>query len=123
MFDLVARILTINIISDKSAQIVVEKQIKGKKTPIAINVWGFWKEKMDSLKLLPKEKIEGRVYAKSTLYNGKWYTDLYFKGIDRYVGKPKFNKSEPPPNLFHEDDDPRGINYQPIYDENGNIIL
>jgi hypothetical protein len=122
MFDLVAKILTINVISEKSAQIVVEKQIKGKKTPIAINVFGFWKEKLDSLNLQPKEKIEGRVYAKSNLYKGKWYTDLYFKGIDRYVGKPKFNKSEQPNlNLFHEEE--KGINYKPFYDENGNIIF
>ena len=60
MFDIVAKILVINRISEKSAQIVVEKQIKGKKTPIAINVFGFWKDKMESLKLLPKEKI-GRI--------------------------------------------------------------
>lgn len=121
MFDLVAKILTINVISDKSAQVVVEKQIKGKKTPIAINVFGFWKEKLDSLNLQPKEKIEGRVYAKSNLYKGKWYTDLYFKGIDRYVPKPKFRKEPPPANLFYEEE--KGINYEPVYDENGNILF
>lgn len=120
MFDLVAKILTINVISEKSAQIVVEKQIKGKKTPIAINVFGFWKEKLDSLNLQPKEKIEGRVYAKSNLYKGKWYTDLYFKGIDRYVPKPKFKKEQANLNLFEEE---KGINYKPFYDENGNIIF
>jgi hypothetical protein len=123
MFDLVAKILTINVISEKSAQVVVEKQIKGKKTPIAINVFGFWKEKLDSLNLQPKEKIEGRVYAKSNLYKGKWYTDLYFKGIDRYVPKPKFKKEPTSQNLFNEDYDSRGINYEPVYDENGNILF
>jgi hypothetical protein len=122
MFDIVGKILMINIISEKSAQVVVEKQIKGKKTPIAINIFGFWKDKMDSLKLLPKEKIEGRVYVKSNLYNGKWYTDLYFKGIDRYVQKTKFKKPESNLNLF-EEDEIKGINYQPVYDDNGNIIL
>ena len=122
MFDIVGRILMINIISDKSAQVVIEKQIKGKKTPIAINIFGYWKDKMESLKLLPKEKIEGRVYVKSNLYNGKWYTDLYFKGIDRYVQKPKFKKTESNLNLFEEDEN-KGINYQPVYDDNGNIIL
>ena len=122
MFDIVAKILVINRISEKSAQIVVEKQIKGKKTPIAINVFGFWKDKMESLKLLPKEKIEGRVYAKSNLYNGKWYTDLYFKGIDRYVPKPKFKKSDSPLNLFEEEEE-KGINYEPVYDDNGNILF
>ena len=122
MFDIVGKILMINIISEKSAQVVVEKQIKGKKTPIAINIFGFWKDKMDSLKLQPKEKIEGRVYVKSNLYNGKWYTDLYFKGIDRYVQKPKFKKTESNLNLF-EDDESKGINYQPVYDDNGNILF
>jgi hypothetical protein len=122
MFDIVGKILMINIISKQSAQVVVEKQIMGKKTPIAINIFGFWKDKMDSLKLLPKEKIEGRVYVKSNLYNGKWYTDLYFKGIDRYVQKPKFKKPESNLNLF-EDAESKGINYQPVYDDNGNIIL
>jgi hypothetical protein len=122
MFDIVAKILVINKISEKSAQIVVEKQIKGKKTPIAINIFGYWKDKMESLKLLPKEKIEGRVYVKSNLYNGKWYTDLYFKGIDRYVQKPKFKKPESNLNLFDEDEN-KGINYQPVYDDNGNILF
>jgi hypothetical protein len=122
MFDIVGKILMINIISKQSAQVVIEKQIKGKKTPIAINIFGFWKDKMDSLKLQPKEKIEGRVYVKSNLYNGKWYTDLYFKGIDRYVQKPKFKKPESNLNLF-EDDENKGINYQPVYDDNGNILF
>ena len=122
MFDIVGKILMINIISDKSAQVVIEKQIKGKKTPIAINIFGFWKDKMETLKLLPKEKIEGRVYVKSNLYNGKWYTDLYFKGIDRYVQKPKFKKPESNLNLFDEDEN-KGINYQPVYDDNGNILF
>jgi hypothetical protein len=122
MFDIVGKILMINIISDKSAQVVIEKQIKGKKTPIAINIFGYWKDKMESLKLLPKEKIEGRVYVKSNLYNGKWYTDLYFKGIDRYVQKPKFKKPESNLNLFDENEN-KGINYQPVYDDNGNILF
>ena len=121
MFDIVAKIVVINKISEKSAQIVVEKQIKGKKTPIAINVFGFWKEKMESLQLQPKEKIEGRVYVKSNLWNGKWYTDLYFKGIDRYVPKPKFKKPDSHLNLFEEQE--KGINYEPVYDENGNILF
>ena len=120
MFYIVWKILTINVISDKSAQIVLEKQIKGKKTPIAINVFGFWKEKLDNLNLQPKEKIEGRVYVRSNLYKGKWYTDLYFKGIDRYVQKPKFKKPDANLNLFEEKEIKE---FQLTYDENGNIIF
>lgn len=121
MFDIVGKILVINVISEKSAQVVIEKTIKGKKTPIAINVFGFWKEKMENLKLQPKEKIEGRVLIKSNLYKGKWYTDLYFRGIDRFVPKPKY-KPENKNELFDKDME-YGINNQPFIDENGEILF
>jgi hypothetical protein len=120
MFILQGRILTINIISDKSAQIVVQKQVNKKKTPIAINIWGFWKDKMDLLKLQPKEKIEGRVYAKSTLWKGKWYTDLYFKDVFRSVDKPKSDKPQEQ-NMF--DNEEFGIGNVRLLDEDGNILL
>jgi hypothetical protein len=121
MYDIVGKILVINIISDKSAQVVIEKTIKGKKTPIAINVFGFCKEKLDNLKLQPKEKIEGRIAPKSNLYKGKWYTELYFRGIDRYVPKPKY-KPESKNKLFNNDME-YGINNEPFIDENGEILF
>lgn len=91
MFELVGKILTINVLSDKSLQVVIQKQIQGKKTPIAIEVYGFWKTKFEEMKLQKNDKIVGKVYLKSNLYKGKWYTDLNFKEIKRWEKKPKFD--------------------------------
>jgi hypothetical protein len=120
MFILQGRILTINIISEKSAQIVLQKQVNRKKTPIAINIWGVSKFKMDALKLQPKEKIEGRVYLKSNLYKGKWYTDLYFLDVFRSVDKPKYDKPKEQ-NMF--EDEEFGIGNVRLLDDKGNILL
>ena len=106
--ELTGRILTINIISEKSAQIVIKKQMDGKVVPIAISVFGYWKQKMDEMKLLKNDKIGGRVYIKSNLYKGKYYTDIYFKEIQRIEQKPKniFVAPNTPTeqNLFDETD-------------------
>jgi len=124
MFELTGRILTIVEISPKSAQIVLKKQVKGKQTAIAVDVWGFWKEKMDALKLLKGEKIQGRCYVKSNLYKGKWYTDLYFCEVKRYEKKPKWN---PDPMFYQKknetptDNDP--ISPPVIDEETGEILF
>ena len=114
MFELTGRILTINVLSDKSVQVVVQKQVNGKKTPIAVEVYGYWKTKLDELKLQKNDKIVGRVYIKSSLYKGKWYTDLNFKEVKRWEKKPKYNpltnsfesapKKKPEHELFYESD-------------------
>ena len=67
------------------------KQVKGKKTPIAVEVYGFWKTKFDELKLQKNDKIVGTLYIKSNLYKGKWYNDLYFNEVKRFVKKPKYD--------------------------------
>jgi hypothetical protein len=121
MFLMRGRILTINVISDKSAQVVLKKQVNGKKTAVAINVWGFWKEKVDNMKLNPNDKIEGVVYAKSSLWKGKWYTDLYFKGIDKVDETPKVKKDDinmPIFDITEEINNPDGY-----YDDDGNFIF
>jgi hypothetical protein len=75
------RIFEIIVISEKVAQIVINKKdSKGKVIPIAISVVGFWKDKAMNLK--QKDKIRGNLYFKSNLYNGKYYTDVQFKEID-----------------------------------------
>jgi hypothetical protein len=75
------RIFEIIIVSEKVAQIVINKKdSKGKVIPIAISVVGFWKDKAMNLK--QKDKIRGNLYFKSNLYNGKYYTDVQFKEID-----------------------------------------
>lgn len=97
MFDITGRILTINYISEKSAQVVIKKQVRGKQVAIAINIFGFWLEKMKQLKLQKNEKIEGKVFVKSNLYKNKWYTDLYFCEVHRWIKKPKWNETPEEP--------------------------
>lgn len=76
------RIFDIVIISDKVAQIVIRKKLSDKIVPVAITVYGYWKDKaLNELKLKPKDKIKGNLYLKSRLYNGKYYTDVFFKEI------------------------------------------
>lgn len=111
MFVIQGRILTINTISDKSAQVVLQKQVNGKKTPIAINVWGYWKERMEGMKLQKNEKIQGKVFVKSTLWKNKWFTDFYFREFERVAEKPKNEKSGG--NLFEGDS---------FISENNNIV-
>ena len=126
--ELVGRILTINVISDKSVQIVIKKQMDGKVVPIAISVFGFWKQKMDEMKLLKNEKIGGKVYIKSNLYKGKYYTDIYFKEIERIQPKPKNEFVAPntttEQNLFDDTDNNmlNGIGYI-VDEETGEIRL
>jgi hypothetical protein len=75
------RIFDIIVVSEKVAQIVINKKdSKGKVIPITISVVGFWKDKAMNLK--QKDKIKGNLYLKSNLYNGKYYTDVQFKEID-----------------------------------------
>lgn len=117
MFEITGKILTLNVLSEKSLQVVLQKQINGKKTPIAIEVYGYWKEKFDSLKLNKNDKIVGKVYVKSNLYKGKWYTDLTFKEVKRWEKKKKFDfatrsyvveEKKPEHELFFESDNMGG---------------
>jgi hypothetical protein len=76
------RIYDIVIISDKVAQIVLKKKLSDKIVPVAISVFGYWKTKaLEEMKVKPKDKIRGSVYLKSKVYNGKYYTDIFFKEI------------------------------------------
>jgi hypothetical protein len=120
MFEITGRIIMINVLSDKSAMIVIKKQINGKQIPIAIEVFGYWKEKFDELKLKPKDKITGRVYIKCNQYKGKWYTNLNFKEIKIYEAKPKFYKTikSNQEQLF-----PSNEPYIKVDEETGEILL
>jgi hypothetical protein len=80
--NITGRIFDIHIINDKSAQIVLKKKLGDKIVPVAIEVFGYWKDKaLNELKLKPKDKIRGNFYLKSKLYKGKYYTDIFFKEI------------------------------------------
>ena len=94
MFEITGRIIEVKVISDKVAKVVIQKQVQGKKTAIAIEVFGLWKIKVDELRLQKNEKIVGKLFLKSNIYNGKWYTDCYFKEVKRWVPKPKYNPEQ-----------------------------
>ena len=119
MFVIKGRILTINLLSEKSAQVILKKQVKGKKTAIAIDVFGFWKDKMEELHLKKNDKIKGVVYIKSNLYKGKYYTDIYFNHIE-LVNEEKNNKPIDN-NLFNNETSIGGGNI--ICEKTGKILL
>lgn len=76
------RIFDIVVINEKVAQIVLKKKMADKIVPVAICVFGYWKDKaIKEMKLKAKDKIKANVYMKSKIYNGKYYTDVYFKEI------------------------------------------
>jgi hypothetical protein len=76
------RIFDIVIINEKVAQIVLKKKVNEKIVPVAISIFGFWKNKaLDEMKIKLKDKIRGNVYMKSNVYKGKYYTDVFFKEI------------------------------------------
>jgi len=99
---IVGRIFEIVVVSDKVAVIVLRKKMGDKIVPVAISVFGWWKDKaLNENKLKPKDKIKGNLYMKSRQWNGKWYTDVYFKEV--YLVEPapvKMGANE----LFVEDD-------------------
>jgi len=79
---IVGRIYEIVVINEKVAQVVLKKKMNDKIVPVAIAVFGYWKDKIiKEMKLKPKDKIKGNIYMKSNLYNGKYYTDVYFKEV------------------------------------------
>jgi hypothetical protein len=76
------RIFDIVIISDKVAQIVLRKKMNDKVVPVAITIFGWYKDKaLNEKKLKAKDKIKGNLYMKSKLWNGKYLTDVYFKDV------------------------------------------
>lgn len=79
---IVGRIFEIHHLNDKSSQIVLKKKMGDKIVLVAIEVFGYWKDKaLNEQGLKPKDKIKGNVYMKSRLYNNRYYTDVFFKDI------------------------------------------
>jgi len=109
---IVGRIFDIVVLNDKVAQVVLRKKVSDKVVPVAITVFGYWKDRIiNEMKLKPKDKIKGNVYMKSKLYNGKYYTDVYFKEVYLIEEGPKAMAS----GLFQTD---QGI----VDEETGEII-
>ena len=105
--------------SDKSSYIVIQTKQDGKKTLQAAEVYGFWKEKADSLKLKKGDKIRARLYIESNLFKNRWYHNLRLKNIELLKQKIVIGENE----LFKENE--LGIigDVKHIYDNKGNIIL
>lgn len=79
---IIGRIYEIVDVSEKYAQIVLRKKMNDKVVPVAIGVFGYWRDKIiKEMKLKPKDKIKGNIYMKPNQFKGKWYTDVYFKEV------------------------------------------
>jgi len=87
--DITGRIYTIHNISDTQAQIVLKKTNGGKQVLLAIDIFGSWKKSIDEMKLKKNDKITGKLYFKSELYNNKFRNNLYFLRIEKVENKPK----------------------------------
>lgn len=83
MIQITGKVFDIHEISDKEAQIVIRKKNGDKIVPVAINVFGFFYEKIKSQGLRQGDKIRGRVFLKSKFWDKgkKYFTDVYFKEI------------------------------------------
>lgn len=135
MFEITGRLFTINVVSEKSLQVVIKKTIMGKLSPISFNVFGTAKYNFDKQKFNTNDKVVIKCFPKSTLYNGKWYTELCLLDINLWVKKPKYDPYNPhglptkteaqKPDLFRDDNDYiNGIGGGHIIDEEtGEILL
>lgn len=91
--EVTGRVFHINLLNQKVIQVIIKKKVRGKTTPIAFDVLGFWKDKvLNELRLKKNDKIRGRVELKSRLYNGKYYTDVVLKNIEIVPEKTKDSK-------------------------------
>jgi len=62
---IVGRIFDIVVISEKVAQIVLKKKMNDKVVPVAISVFGYWKDRaLNEMKLKGKDKIKANVCVK-----------------------------------------------------------
>ena len=105
--EITGRIYTIHQLSETQAQIVLKKTNGGKQVLLAIDIFGGFKKTIDEMKLKKNDKISGKLYFKSTLYNNRFKNNLYFLRIEKVENKPK-NTFVPdgvvkPKELFDED--------------------
>ncbi len=77
-------------------QLVLQKQIFGKMTPIAFTVWGKAREFARTLK--KKDKIKGTVSLVSKFINGRYLTDVSMYDIEKIESirpkKPEWLKNK-----------------------------
>lgn len=76
------KIYDIIIVNEKVAKILLKKKVKDKIIPIAIDIFGYWKDKaLKEMQIKVKDKIRGKLNLRSNFVNNKWYTDVYFEQI------------------------------------------
>lgn len=119
MFEIKAKVFLINKISDKSAQIVLSKKIRGKDVLFIVSIFGIWKKKFEEKGIKKNDTISGTVYSDAKLYNGKWYNDLFFNEVIKHQPRNRNRKMEVQ-DLFS--DGGIGNNYI-IDEETGEILL
>jgi len=119
LFEIKGKIFLINKVSDKSAQIVLCKNIRGKNVLIIISIFGIWKKKFEEKGIKKNDTISGTVYSDAKLYNGKWYNDLYFNEVIKKQPRNR-NRKMDVQDLFS--DGGIGNNYI-VDEETGEILL
>jgi hypothetical protein len=132
MLEMIGRIFTTNKVSEKSCQVVIKKTIMGKVRPISFNVFGVAKFKFEKQQFNKNDKVVIKYIPQSSLYNGKWYTELCLMEISIWVKKPKYDPythsyqqqpQNPIPNNDTEFDDEDNIGGNYIVDEESGEIL
>jgi len=84
------RVFLIQEINDKVCKVVLQKQVRGEKIPMAFSAVGKQRDVViKELKLKPKDKIRFDFDVKSRLWNDKWYSDLNIFHIELLPDKPK----------------------------------
>ena len=131
---MIGRIFTTNKVSEKSCQVVIKKTIMGKVRPISFNVFGVAKFKFEKQQFNKNDKVVIKYIPQSSLYKGKWYTELCLMEISIWVKKPKYDpythsyqqQPQPQPQPTIEvndtDDDDMGGGYF-VDEESGEIIF
>ena len=128
---MIGRIFTTNKVSEKSCQVVIKKTIMGKVRPISFNVFGTPKFKFDKQQFNKNDKVVIKYLPQSSLYKGKWYTELCLMEISIWVKKPKYDpytnsyqqQQTLIPNNDNEFDEEDNIGGNYIVDEESGEIL
>jgi hypothetical protein len=103
----------------------------GKVRPISFNVFGTPKFKFDKQQFNKNDKVVIKYLPQSSLYKGKWYTELCLMEISIWVKKPKYDpytnsyqqQQTLIPNNDNEFDEEDNIGGNYIVDEESGEIL
>jgi len=84
MTHIIGRIFDIHEYSPQNAQIIIKKKIGDKIVPVAINIFGYYFNKIKSQGLKQGDKIKGKIYMKSKFWDkgNRYITDIFFKDVE-----------------------------------------